>query len=297
MLRTKPADTAPGATALGDERFRFGFGRNWRSYVASALNQERVCAAKESLCRLYKLNTFAGKTFLDIGCGSGLPSLAACLLGAEAVVSFDYDVESVHTSRRVRGMWNVSPERWQIVQGSILDDEFLTKIDRSDLVYSWGVLHHTGAMWRAIDNAVNLLKPGGKISIAIYNEVEKQLGGSAMWWHVKRFYNQIPIPGRRLMEAALLTSFFARQLLTMRNPWKTIRNYDSVHGRGMDYMHDLRDWVGGYPFEYASAGAVFSYMRQKHGLMLEYLKTREGHACNEFTFAKLNRTAHDRQMS
>ena len=227
---------------------------------------------------------------MDIGCGSGLFSLAACLLGAERVVSFDYDPNSVEASLALRERAS-QPDRierainkWQIMQGSVLDEEFLAALEPADVVYSWGVLHHTGAMWQAIDNAVSKVKPGGVIAISIYNNVESRVGGSAMWWQIKQAYNRSPQAARRLMEYAYVANFMVRKLLTLRNPFKMIQNYGDGAGRGMDFWHDVRDWLGGFPYEYATAGEIFNYMHNKHGLELIYLDTHDGHGCNQFTF-------------
>lgn len=171
-----------------------------------------------------------GKTFLDIGCGSGLFSLAACLLGAEQVVAFDYDPDSVKASMDMRTRANIPPGKWQILQGSILDQEFLNTLDPADIVYAWGVLHHTGAMWQAIDNTVSKVKLGGILAIAIYNHVENYVGGSAMWWHIKRFYNHSPYIFRYLLEYAYVTSFILYRFLTLRNPFKVIRHYGGGDG-------------------------------------------------------------------
>ena len=88
-------------------------------------------------------------TFLDVGCGSGLHSPAALTAGAKRIVSFDLDSDSVETSRR---LWELvgKPKNWVICQGSILDHEFVTTLEPADIVYSWGVLHHTGDMWTAL---------------------------------------------------------------------------------------------------------------------------------------------------
>jgi 2-polyprenyl-6-hydroxyphenyl methylase/3-demethylubiquinone-9 3-methyltransferase len=242
----------------------------------------------DSLRRLLKIKDLQGKTFLDIGCGSGLFSLAACLLGAEQVVAFDYDPDSVKASMDMRTRANIPPGKWQILQGSILDQEFLNTLDPADIVYAWGVLYHTGAMWQAIDNTVSKVKPGGILAIAIYNHVENYVGGSAMWWHIKRFYNHSPYIFRYLLEYAYVTSFILYRFLTLRNPFKVIRHYGGGDGRGMDFRHDVRDWLGGFPYEYATAGEVFNYLHNKFNLQLEYLNTHDGHGCNEFTFRRLS---------
>jgi len=264
---------------------RFEFGRNWQNFVGTRLSTERIMAATASLRRVLAIDTLRGRSFLDIGCGSGLFSLSAALLGAEKVVGFDVDPYSVQASVDLRARTPVPADRWQVRQGSVMDEEFLATLDPADVVYAWGVLHHTGALWQAMDNAVGKVKPGGSIVLAVYNKVDRRLGGSAQWWDLKRRYNRCPPRLQRLIEYLYVSNFLARHLLTLRNPLTAIRNYGAAR-RGMDFRHDVRDWLGGFPYEYATAGDVFNYVHDKFGLQLHYLNTHDGHACNEFTLVR-----------
>ena len=273
---------------MPEEDMRFAFGKNWQSFVDSALNTQRISKASDSLRRLLNAEHLGGRTFLDIGCGSGLFSLAACLLGAEHVVAFDYDQDSVEASIALRARARISPDWWHIQHGSVLDRALLDRLDSADIVYSWGVLHHTGAMWQAIDNAAGKIKPGGQFAVALYNDVQRMLGGSAMWWHVKRAYNVSPLPVKRMLEYGYSSAFFLKDVVNMRDPLRTIKEYSSDSGRGMDFWHDVRDWLGGFPYEYATPAAVFNHLHAKFGLQLEYLNTSSGVGCNEFTFRKLS---------
>jgi 2-polyprenyl-6-hydroxyphenyl methylase/3-demethylubiquinone-9 3-methyltransferase len=72
----------------------FSFGANWQSFINKALTPERINGAIDSLRSFIAMNNFEDQTFLDIGCGSGLFSLAARKLGAK-VHSFDLDPLSV----------------------------------------------------------------------------------------------------------------------------------------------------------------------------------------------------------
>ena len=268
------------------EEIRFAFGANWQRFVESSLTDDSIRSATESLRRMLKAVDLKGRTFLDVGCGSGLFSLAACLLGIDQVVAFDYDHDSVRASLTLREKSGVPAERWQIMEGSILDSQFLTACKPADVVYSWGVLHHTGAMWQAMDNAVDKVRPGGLLTIAVYNKVEKRVGGSSMWWHIKRAYNCSPVPIRRLLEGAYAGVLLVRRAAGLRNPFTLIRNYGKIVGRGMNFWRDVRDWLGGFPYEYATAAEVFTYLHEKHGLELIYLNTQNGYGCNEFTFRR-----------
>ncbi|MBI3090369.1 MAG: class I SAM-dependent methyltransferase [Candidatus Tectomicrobia bacterium] len=157
----------------------FEFGRNWKRFVKSYLTDERLAAARQHLSQMLVLETLEGRTFLDIGCGSGIHSLAAYELGAERTVSFDVDHESVEATKMLRATVE-HPTHWDVRTGSILDDAFVANLGSFDIVYAWGCLHHTGAMWTALKHAAGLVKAGGQFYIAIYNH-DEGAKGSHYW--------------------------------------------------------------------------------------------------------------------
>jgi SAM-dependent methyltransferase len=265
---------------------RYGFGANWKHYAETSLNEARVENAVRSLRDLLTIETLRGETFMDIGCGSGLFSLAACRLDAARVVSFDFDPDSVRTSQWLRERDRIPESRWTIQQGSVLDPAFMAGLPQVAVLYSWGVLHHTGRMWDAIDAAAAKVAPGGRFAISIYNRVERKPDSSAMWWQVKRFYNRSPGFVRGLMETAYIANHAATRLITLRNPFRAWADQTGDGRRGMDFRHDVRDWLGGFPYEYATAGELFDYVRRKHGFQLEHLRTGDGTICNEFLFVR-----------
>ncbi len=263
-------------TASTGSEIGFDFGKNWQSFVQSGVSEARIAASAAALRRLLGGADLRGRSFLDVGCGSGLSSLAAVRLGAQRVVAFDADAGCVAAAAQ---LCRVAP--CEVRQGSVLDETFLAALDAADVVYAWGSLHHTGAMWRAIDNTARLVAPGGLLVLALYNHVQRRLGSSAQWWRIKRWYNQAPPAARRLMEYTYLAQIAARDLIALRAPLAGARS-----GRGMDLRHNVRDWLGGFPYEYAAAGAVFDYVHGTLGFELRYLNTNSGHGCNEFTFQR-----------
>jgi len=261
---------------------RFAFGENWAGFVGTALTQQRIVEATDALKALLDVQDLHGESFLDIGSGSGLHSLAAYRLGAASIVSFDYDINSVQSTERVRSSVG-DPKNWQVFQGSILDDT-LVATHQASIVYSWGVLHHTGQMWQAIRNAARMVKPGGLFCIAIYNKVDRWLlgGNSAIWLRIKRSYVRSPAWRQRLIISSYKTHFFLYKLLREgKNPVREIRAYGEL---GMDWHTDVVDWVGGYPFEYASTTEMTAFCEKTLGLQTVRLIPKKGHYCSEYVF-------------
>lgn len=263
------------------EKLRFGFGKNWQQFVP-VVDDFRIAQAKDSLTSFFGLPSLEGKTFVDIGSGSGLFSYAAHLLGANKVISFDYDEFSVSSTRLMREKAG-SPNSWSVEQGSALDTEYLKRLGSFDIVYSWGVLHHTGAMWEAIKNTARMTAPGGLYCIALYNRAEGRLG-SEFWLSVKKIYNQGGAITRTLIEWVYTFFYFIlAPLLRGKNPWKFMSDYSK--NRGMHYRRDVADWVGGYPYEYASVEEVFAFMKKEYpDMQLVNIKTVGNIGNNWFLF-------------
>jgi len=261
---------------------RFEFGANWARFLA-VLNEERIVQAEKSLCNMLGVSDLQRESFLDIGSGSGLFSLAARRLGA-TVHSFDYDPKSVACTRELKRRYFPEDAQWTIGEGSVLDRDYLGKLGQFDVIYSWGVLHHTGAMWEALGNVVPLVAGGGKLFIAIYNDQGRP---SVMWKKIKSVYCSAPKPLRSLILYAAFVRLWGpttlRDLLK-GHPGTTWRNYGK---RGMSPWRDVVDWVGGYPFEVAKPEEIFDFYRDR-GFRMDQLKTcAGGHGCNEFVFVKL----------
>jgi SAM-dependent methyltransferase len=266
----------------------YAFGKNWKKYLDRDFSEERVVEAERSLEGLLGPDALTGKTFLDIGCGSGLFSLAAWRLGASRVISVDVDRDSVECCRELQRGVDQDPNRsWTVLEGSILDDDFVGQLSQAEVVYSWGVLHHTGAMWRAIENAGHLVAPLGMFAIGIYNW-QGGRRGTRVWQKLKKWYVMAPRWQARIWEWVYATSSIVYMTLVFRNPITYIRNYKK--NRGMSWFRDLSDWLGGYPYEAATAGQVLGFVREKLEFELIYQHISGGHGISEFVF--LNQEMH-----
>ena len=248
------------------------------------LTEERIKEAEASLVEMIGAERLRGATFIDVGSGSGVFSLAAARLGARKVHSFDFDADSVAATEMVRERYGPPGVDWRVEQGSALDPTYLKTLGQWDVVYSWGVLHHTGAMWQALENVLSLVKPGGTLFISIYND---QGPVSRGWTWVKRTYNRSPV-GRIAVLSAFVPYFIVRGVfadtLRARNPVTRYREYRRT--RGMSMTHDWADWLGGYPFEVARPEEIFDFYRSR-GFSLVKLKTCGGRlGCNEFVFQR-----------
>ena len=273
-------DTHATEVARGE---RFEFGGNWASFL-SVLDEERIASAAHGLQRMLQVERLDGLRFLDIGSGSGLSSLAARRLGAQ-VHSFDYDPQSVACTRELRRRYFPGDDGWTVERGSALDREYLGRLGQFDIVYSWGVLHHTGQMWHALENAAIPVAPGGKLFIAIYNDTGTQ---SRRWHAIKRIYNELPKLARKPFAVAVTAPAEAKALagaILRRRPGAYLRSWTEYRRRrGMSKWHDIVDWVGGYPYEFATPDQIFDFYRSR-GFTLAKMKCGVvGLGCNEFVF-------------
>ena len=274
------------ATVTSDAQFhdevrrgeRFTFGKNWASFLET-LSETRIAKAEQSLKEMLRVERLDGQRFLDAGSGSGLFSLAAKRLGAH-VVSFDFDPQSVACTAELRRRFFADSPTWSVQQASVLDVPFLTSLGTFDIVYSWGVLHHTGQMWDALANVSPLVKPNGRLFVALYNDEGAK---SRIWTRIKKTYCS-GAAGRWLVKATCIPLFAG---IALAKCVTTGRNYfaDYKQRRGMSVYHDWIDWIGGYPFEVARPEEVLEFYRAR-GFTLDNLRTTNRLGCNQFVFAK-----------
>ena len=253
------------------EEVTFSFGENWKDFVGTVSDQE-IRGATRDIEDWLGTGFVSGKTVVDVGSGSGLHSLAFQSLGARQVLSFDADANSVEATRR---LWEKAgkPSNWTVSQGSILDPDLVGTLGRFDIVYSWGVLHHTGAMWQAVENCFPLVAPGGKLWLSLYAKGPRYAKDLAL----KRRYNAASSLGKRWMVYTWIGRHVLGRLKGLQNPFAWSKN------RGMNMYHDVVDWLGGLPYEVASEDEVVTQARQ-NGFVLERVLVKSEGSCNIYVF-------------
>jgi SAM-dependent methyltransferase len=254
---------------------QFDFGSNWRSFSENKLDDGRLKAAIQSLQFLSQKESFEGLSFLDIGCGSGLFSIAAFRLGAKKSLGIDVNPTCISVSKSNADSYKCPTDSVSFKEMSVLDGSQLSQLESFDIVYAWGSLHHTGKMWEAITNSAKKVKEGGLFCLAIY----KKHWTSPLWNFIKWSYNRMP----RFLQKPLLflfagLIFAAKLIITRENPLKK--------ERGMDFWHDVIDWMGGYPYEYASEKEVKDYVTSQGFRAIHTVLCKTPTGCNEFAFYK-----------
>lgn len=268
--------------SLIERQAHFEFGENWKNY-SKTIDSQRIASAVAGVKKLFP-DGLAGKSFLDIGCGSGLHSLAALLLGAATVTAVDIDENSVNTTRELLSKY--APDlNWTVTIASIFDAA-PDALGTFDVVYSWGVLHHTGDMWRAIECATRFVDSHGQFAIAIYSATSCD----SMWKAEKKFYAKAPRPIQWCIRQVYMTALLARMTLMGINPVHHVRNYSEV--RGMNFTHDAHDWLGGHPYETATAEEIHDRISKMgftevRSFTLPVTRGLFGSGCQEFVFQKV----------
>ena len=280
-------DSITHSTVELDQDHRFAFGENWTDFLA-VVDEERIGEAEKSLKEMLERQDLAGLSFLDVGSGSGLFSLAAVRLGAESVHSFDFDHQSVRATDELRRRYAPDASHWVVEWGSVLDVAYMAQLGQWDVVYAWGVLHHTGEMESAMQNTARAVTHGGQLFIAIYNDQGRM---SRVWRAIKRLYNLLPRQLQRPYAILVMLPFELRSALgslIRLQPKRYLRQWTAYQkSRGMTHWHDLLDWVGGYPFEVATPERIFEFFAQRGFTLAKLSTVGRWSGCNEYVFVRI----------
>lgn len=253
---TNMIEAGDGVTMRDDGEFSFGF--NWVDYVKTRMSEDIISMHQTNLKSLYDSIgiSLEEKSVFDIGSGSGLSSISFARLGASTITSMDIDSFSVEATAYTKNkFWNNSDIQWNIYQRSILDGIPIPD-ESQDIVYSWGVLHHTGDMWNAIRNSIKAVKPGGIFHVALYRSGSKFSKSLDEKYRFKFADKETKI-----------------QMLYNRAGQKI--NHIKKD-RGMNKFHDALDWLGGLPYDVADPEVLFSWLKEKHGFEVLYFRDRNG---------------------
>jgi 2-polyprenyl-6-hydroxyphenyl methylase/3-demethylubiquinone-9 3-methyltransferase len=263
-----------GNTKMDEKKnIAFNFGKNWQRFSENCVDNHKFEMALSSLDHLIGREKIKSSTFLDIGCGSGIFAIAASLVGAQKVIGIDISKESIAASINNKKEY-ASQSAVDFFHKSVFDDD-ISQLGKFDIVYSWGVLHHTGNMWKAIDIASKLVAPHTLFVIAIYNKH----WSSGIWKVTKWFYNATP----KFIQRPMIWTFYpiiatAKLIVTRNNPFKK--------RRGMSFYFDVIDWIGGYPYEYASREEIINHLEKTGFRCIKFVRPVVPTGCNEFVFLK-----------
>jgi 2-polyprenyl-6-hydroxyphenyl methylase/3-demethylubiquinone-9 3-methyltransferase len=244
---------------MNDERklsTHFEFGKNWKLFL-EGLDEKKINEAIKDIENFIGVGGVVGKSFTDIGCGSGLSSLAAYKLGASSVYSYDIDPLNIENVKSLISKYkNKKSFDWRADVKSIVENEDVKTFKKTDIVYAWGVLHHTGDMWSAISNSASLVEGGGLLYLMLYRDAKL----AHIWKIIKKYYVNSSSPIKFIMRNAFAVIQIIGIIAKGKNPVKSIKNY-GINSRGMSWYTDSTDWIGGYPFEYAEAEEVINYLK------------------------------------
>jgi 2-polyprenyl-6-hydroxyphenyl methylase/3-demethylubiquinone-9 3-methyltransferase len=264
-------------THLVSKTFRFG--KNWKTFNLKS-DLSHIEHSQKSLDALIGKDVICNKTVLDIGCGSGIHALSFLRAGAKYIKCIDLDPDAVETT--VSRLEEYNPDKWNAQIANILDVKSNSH-EFFDIVFSWGVLHHSGNLMMAIKNSADFCKDGSLLILAIYRRTSL----CTFWKIEKKIYNIVPSVFRRIIDLTFACVFLFAKWTQGNSPRAFVKNYRMQ--RGMDFMTDIRDWLGGYPYESASPATIHNFLTVRgFNLIKSNIRDQQfgflGSGCNEYIY-------------
>jgi ubiquinone/menaquinone biosynthesis C-methylase UbiE len=113
--------------------------------------------------RIAEFDRHWGERVLEIGCGMGTDALQFARGGAQVTV-VDLTQSAIDITRKRFAIYGLP------LEAHVADAEALPFPDNTfDVVYSFGVLHHTPDTEKALHEAVRVLRPGGRLIVMLYH--------------------------------------------------------------------------------------------------------------------------------
>jgi ubiquinone/menaquinone biosynthesis C-methylase UbiE len=114
-----------------------------------------------------EFDRWAGKNVLEIGCGMGTDTMRFARAGAE-VTAVDLSERSLDLARQRSEIFGLS-DRITFVHSNAEELEGVPDSPVYDLIYSFGVIHHTPSPRRVLEQARRRLAPGGEVKVMVYH--------------------------------------------------------------------------------------------------------------------------------
>lgn len=134
----------------------------------------------DTMCKYSNLPAewFRGKKVMDAGCGRGRWTYGFGKLGVGSCTSFDISENGIDATKSVAGEFG---DHFTVCKRNILDA--LDFADDYDMVWCYGVLHHTGDTYGGFHNLIRHVKPGGYFFFMLYGEPRPPALGEYVYYH------------------------------------------------------------------------------------------------------------------
>jgi len=129
--------------------------------------ESRKYKVEPHIPRFAQFERWKDKRVLEIGCGIGTDTINFAMAGA-AVTALDISEESIEIARKRAEVYGVD-ESITFYRGDAERLSDIVPVEQYDLIYSFGVIHHTPHPERVIEQMTRYLKPAGIIKIMVYH--------------------------------------------------------------------------------------------------------------------------------